>query len=256
MSRGEFRAWFQPQCDAASTRVVGAQALARWHRSDGSVALPSEFVVAMEWEGLARALDLAVLRDACEALSQWEADGVPLVPVSFNMSRASLTDESVVEEVGEVLASTGVSGEWLKVEVTEDMPTDDEERLDRVLEGLRALGLQIALDDFGAGYSSLASAGAHRFDVLKLDGSLVREIGTRRGEKVVSIAVSLAHELGMGVVAEGVETEPQLSFLVACGCEVVQGFYFGGPLPCPAFEGMMRRSAPECPGTCGEAGVG
>lgn len=163
------------------------------------------------------------------------------------MSRASLSDESVVGDVRAILEATGARASWLKVEVTEDMPAESEELLDRALEGLRALGLEIALDDFGAGYSSLASVGAHRFDELKLDASLVREIGTRRGEKVVSIAVSLAHELGMSVVAEGVESERQLEFLASCGCEVVQGFYFGGPLPRPAFEGAMRRAAAGAP---------
>lgn len=243
LSRGEFRAWFQPQCDVSTGRIVGVEALARWHRQDGRVELPAEFVVPMEWEGLARALDLAILRDVCGALSSW-GEG-EAVPVSFNMSRASLSDESIVGEVREILEATGARASLLKVEVTEDMPAESEELLDRSLEGLRALGLEVSLDDFGAGYSSLASVGAHRFDELKLDGSLVREIGTRRGEKVVSIAISLARELGMSVVAEGVESERQLDFLALCGCETVQGFYFGGALPRPDFEGAMRRSAAE-----------
>lgn len=243
LERREFRAWFQSKCDVATGRIVGAEALARWHRADGTMAVPGEFVVRLEWEGLSRALDLAILRDVCEALVSWGWDGA--VPVSFNMSRASLSDESIVDEVREVIESTGASASWLEVEVTEDMPTESEERLDRALEGLRDLGLSIALDDFGAGYSSLASVGAHRFDVLKLDASLVREIGTRRGEKIVSMVVFLAHELGMSVVAEGVESERQLEFLATCDCEVAQGFYFGGPLPRPAFEGVVRRTALE-----------
>lgn len=244
LARGEFRAWYQPQCDVLTGRIVGVEALARWHRPDGRVELPTEFVAPLEWEGLAKELDLTILRDVCDALAAWEGD---VVPVSFNMSRASLSDESVVGDVRAILEATGARASWLKVEVTEDMPAESEELLDRALEGLRALGLEIALDDFGAGYSSLASVGAHRFDELKLDASLVREIGTRRGEKVVSIAVSLAHELGMSVVAEGVESERQLEFLASCGCEVVQGFYFGGPLPRPAFEGAMRRAAAGAP---------
>lgn len=240
LARGEFRAWYQPQCDVLTGRVVGVEALARWHRPDGRVELPTEFVVPLEWEGLAKELDLTILRDVCDALAAWEGD---VVTVSFNMSRASLSDESIVGDVRAILETTGARASWLKVEVTEDNPAESEELLDRALEGLRGLGLEIALDDFGAGYSSLASVGAHRFDELKLDASLVGEIGTRRGEKVVSIAVSLAHELGMSVVAEGVESERQLEFLALCGCEVVQGFYFGGPLPRPAFEGAMRRAA-------------
>ncbi|MFZ4584574.1 MAG: putative bifunctional diguanylate cyclase/phosphodiesterase [Acidimicrobiia bacterium] len=241
IDRGELTLQFQPVVRLADDRVSGVEALLRWRRADGTVALPGEFIELAEETGLILAIGAWVLESAALQSAQWRADHPDDPPsvVAVNLSARQLAAPGFVDEVRLLLERTGADPAGMYLEITEHVLVQDFDGVVRVLEQLRELGLRVVMDDFGTGYSSLQYLKRLPLDMLKIDCSFVVEID--RSERDVSIAraiVDVAHAFGYGVVAEGVERPEQLAILRELGCEYAQGFYLGRPMDAVGIEAM------------------
>ncbi len=222
---------YQPIVSTADRSIVGVEALLRWtHPTRGSVS-PSEFIPAAEQTGLISAIGEWVLRTACTEAVEWKTYGVAPY-VSVNVSAAQISDRQFVRTVRQVLNETGFSADRLLLEITETMLLGNNTHVRTTVDELRALGIRIAIDDFGTGYSSLAYLRQLAIDVVKIDQSFVRDIDSDTDHKALTqTMLALADGLAMSSVAEGVETEAELSELVNMGCRYAQGFLFSRPLP-------------------------
>ncbi|MEU6077074.1 bifunctional diguanylate cyclase/phosphodiesterase [Micromonospora sp. NPDC047074] len=247
IERGELRQVFQPVAALPSVRPVGAEALLRWHHPVLGSVRPDEFIPLAEECGMIGKLGAWVLHQACHQLSRWLADGHD-VWVSVNVSPRELHAPEYVVQVAEALRAHNVPPQRLVLEVTEHVVATDLDELIRRLTALRATGVRIALDDFGAGYSSLGQLRRLPIDILKIDHSLVAEhepvrpVG-RDGPAfapMVDIVMRLGHQLGLEVVAEGVTTPTELAAVVAAGCRFGQGALFGWGVPAEHLEAMLE----------------
>jgi len=227
----------QPQFDCAG-RLLGAEGLARWRRSDGSIGMPGEFISLMEDAGLVVALGLQMIEQGCAALARWADD--PLlggVKLAVNVSVQQLREPRFLESVAAALAESGANPARLQLEITESVFAEDLAVTAQRMLALRALGLEFALDDFGTGYSSLAYLKRLPLSTLKIDRAFVKDVESDpNGGPIVEAIVALAHKLGLSTVGEGVETEAQRDFLRNCGCDALQGYLLARPMPLEDFE--------------------
>jgi diguanylate cyclase (GGDEF)-like protein len=230
MPHDEFRLVYQPIVEVSSGQLVCTEALIRW-TVDGNPISPAVFIPIAEESGQIVAIGKWVLRAACRQAHEWKLAGLP-VRVSVNVSPRQLRTQGFAADVAEALRETLLDPKLLQLEVTEGALVEDAAGAVRVLSELRALGVSIALDDFGTGYSSLSYLKKLPIDVLKIDQSFVRGL-PQDGEDlaIVRSVIALADSLGLTVVAEGVETEPQVECLVEEGCSRIQGYLFGKPMP-------------------------
>lgn len=231
----EFRLQYQPKVDLASGRVVGAEALIRWHSAAHGMVSPASFIPLAEDSGMIITIGEWVLRTACAQNVAWQKAGYPAMPISVNLSPRQLMREGIVDLVAEVLHSTGLDPCFLELEITETVVMRDVDKSLLTLGKLKALGVRISIDDFGTGYSSLNYLKRFPVDTLKIDRAFVSDIATEDGAAIVKAIISLAHILNLHVVAEGVETKEQIRFLKENGCDEVQGYYFGAPVPTSEF---------------------
>ena len=238
----EFVLHYQPQVTLQSGRICGVEALLRWNRPGYGLLMPGEFLAAAQESGLLGMIDDWVLRRACAEAAGWHAKGLPRVRVAVNLSPTDLAGRNILGTVTEVLAKTGLDPDRLELELTEGDLVEDPPAAAAVLLALRALGVNIAIDDFGMGYSSLAYVKNFPVDRLKIDRAFVRDLGTVSPDAaIVRAIVSLGHSLGMRVMAEGVETVTQLSLLMGEGCDEIQGYYFSRPVPAAELEEILLR---------------
>jgi diguanylate cyclase (GGDEF)-like protein/PAS domain S-box-containing protein len=244
LARGELALVYQPQVNLRTGRIVGVEALMRWHHPHLGLVPPSRFIPIAEESGLISALGTWALRDACLAMQVWDSSGRGPQRVALNVSLRQLQHDDLAHIVSCVLAETGLAAGRLELELTEAALLHEDERLAEGLARLRALGVGLALDDFGTGYSSLSRLRQHPIQRLKLDRSFVRGIMSNRSDTAVAQAIiDLARELALTVVAEGVETAEQMAVLRGLGCEEGQGFLIGRPLPAREVASMLREAA-------------
>jgi EAL domain-containing protein (putative c-di-GMP-specific phosphodiesterase class I) len=229
MAQGALTVALQPQLDLVSARIDGSEALLRWHHPTAGWISPGEFIPAAERSGQIQRLGRWVLVEACRIGSRLTAAGWPLM-IAVNLSADQVTFPELVEEVTDALHRSGLAARQLVLEVTESLLMRDEELAGRTLEALRRQGVQIALDDFGAGYAGLASLRHLPLDRLKIDRSLLADVGDRRGQALFRALVDVGHALDLAVVAEGVENQTQLSCARSARCDAVQGFVIGRPM--------------------------
>ncbi|HEX7180774.1 MAG TPA: EAL domain-containing protein [Thermoanaerobaculia bacterium] len=247
--RGELALAYQPIASLSNRSIAGFEALLRWHHPRRGVIQPSEFIPFAEESGLIVPLGQWVLREACRQIRAWERQFGPLpgLNVSVNISARQLARSDLLARVEESLNDAGISPERLKIEITESSLIEDPETVAALLHRLRDLGVQICLDDFGTGYSSLSTL--HRFpvDLLKIDRSFFSQPQTGGGgPELVEMILRLARDLGMGVIAEGIETPEQAASLRRLQCEYVQGFWFSPPLdPEEAFGRLVPKVVPK-----------
>ena len=228
---------YQPQIGLGRGKLVGAEALLRWHHPTLGLVPPDEFIPLAEDSGLIVPIGRWVLRQACAAAARWNHDREEPLRVAVNVSVQQFVHDELVTAVQEAIAGTGCKAQWLSIEVTESLLLDDSARVMDSLRELAQMGVLIEIDDFGTGYSALGYL--TRFDVhcLKIDRSFTRNITTEpRQRELVKAFIAIAKALRMSVVAEGVETQSEADFLLAHGCEKAQGYLFGKPVPAAVFE--------------------
>ena len=228
----EFELYYQPQADVASGRIIGLEALVRWRPESGEPVSPGVFIPLLEETGLILALGEWVLQEACRQAMRWRAEGLPEVPVSVNLSPRQFQHLDVVELVRQALEASGLPGALLELEITEGALMAYDLNTQERLAALKALGVHLAVDDFGTGYSSLAYLSRFPIDKLKIDKSFTDGLGQdARADKIVATIIAMGQSLDLQVVAEGVESAGQLELLRAHGCDAVQGYLTGRPLP-------------------------
>jgi diguanylate cyclase (GGDEF)-like protein len=231
---------YQPKADLRSGRIIGVEALARWEHPELGTVEPSEFVPIAEQTGLIIALTSAVLDAALERVAAWRARGHELT-IAVNLSARSFLDARLADEIPALLASNGVPPECLELEITESMLMHDPIRARVTLERLAAVGVGVAVDDFGTGYSSLAHLKRLPVDTLKIDKSFVLDMADDdAGDAIVRSMIELAHNLGLRVVAEGVESPDAWLRLATLGCDLAQGFHLARPLPAAALLELLE----------------
>jgi diguanylate cyclase len=222
---------YQPKVDSQTSRVSGVEALVRWDHPVHGLLLPDAFLPLAEDAGLMRDLTMAVLEQSLDQVVLWRAGG-RMLSVAVNLSASSLVDLELPDRVHQLLVNRGLPASALELEITEDFLMGDRERAREILTQLRTLGIRVAVDDFGTGYSSLAYLRELPIDELKLDRSFVQPMAEDpRAAAIVRSTISLAHSLGMRLVAEGVENEITAGHLALSGCDVSQGFFFSRALP-------------------------
>ncbi len=231
LPRGQLFLDYQPICETAGGRIAGLEALLRWRHPVRGLVPPSVFIRIAEETGLIREVGRWVLREACVRMRGWQGLHPELgLYLNVNTSGQELKAGGFVNVVHEVLSETGLDPGCLQLEVTESIFLQQPDLIGGILDRLRALGVRIALDDFGTGYSSLSYLDRYRVDTIKIDRSFVSGIATRQAAvTIVGTIVRLGHDMGLGVVAEGVEDEAQLAALRGVGCEAVQGYLLGWP---------------------------
>jgi diguanylate cyclase (GGDEF)-like protein len=233
---GQLRLEYQPQLDVASDRVSGFEALVRWDHPTRGTIPPGSFISIAEETGTILAVGEWVLREACREAASWNA---PL-RVAVNLSPAQFRQTGLVELVAAILNETGLAASRLELEVTESLFLESAQRTLTILQQIKALGVRISIDDFGTGYSSLSTLQSFPFDKIKIDRSFVSQIGeTTKGTAIVKAILGLGDSLGMGVVAEGVETGEQLTFLRRQRCTEIQGYFCGRPRPIEAYRDVL-----------------
>ncbi len=243
LDRGEFVVYFQPIVDIQKGGLHSFEALIRWNHPDRGLLRPSEFLQLAEETGLIVPIGKWILMEACLQAREWQKL-YPSLRVSVNVSHRQLREADFVRSVEQILRTSKVDPAAVILEMTESTVADDPLRLGEKLMGLRQLGLKIFIDDFGSGYSSLSRLHRLPYDTLKIDRSFVSGIGRdANSPDIIQAIVALARNLGMGVVAEGVETEEQLRVLKRVGCEFGQGFWFSAPLDGHGAEALLAEDA-------------
>jgi len=236
LSRNEFLLHYQPLVDARDGSLVGGEALLRWHSPDLGLVMPDGFIPLAEESGLIVPIGEWVLEQACAQIAAWQAQGLEPPEIAINISARQFRHSHFLNSIRETLERHGIEPRRLVLELTESMLMEDAVETIRVLHELRAIGVSIAVDDFGTGYSSLNYLKRFPIRRLKIDRSFVRDlVSDAEDAAIVSAVISLAHNLGLGVVAEGVENVEQLAALAERGCDIIQGFLFHRPLPANEF---------------------
>jgi len=231
LERGEFELHYQPRVDLATNSVVACEALIRWRLSGGESISPARFIPVAEETGLIGPIGEWVLRTACAQNKRWQEAGLPPCVVSVNVSPRQFHRDDFIDTLKDVLRDTGLNPSYLELELTENMVMHDGEQMIETLRAIKRLGVHIAVDDFGTGYSSLSYLKRFPVDRLKIDGSFVRDIAADTDDAaIVRTIIALGHNLGLKVLAEGVETEAQLAFLKANDCDEMQGYHFSKPV--------------------------
>ncbi|MES2077334.1 MAG: EAL domain-containing protein [Pseudomonadota bacterium] len=232
LDNDELLLYYQPKVNLLTGRVAGAEALLRWQRPGYGMVFPAEFVPVLEDTGLIVRVGAWIIDTACRQIAAWARSPVGPVHVAVNVSSRQFVEGDLEREVREALDKHKVPAELLELELTETALMSNAERTIVVLGNLKALGIKVAIDDFGTGYSSLAYLQRFPIDKLKIDIAFVRDITTNPNDAAIALAIiSMAHSLKLRVIAEGVETRPQLEYLRRNRCDEIQGYYFSRPLP-------------------------
>ena len=246
LERGELLLHYQPQVDVASGCITGVEALVRWQRPGGELVSPLEFIPLAEETGLIVPLGEWVLLNACAQNQAWQQAGLPPLRMSVNIAARQLQEDNLAEVIIRILHETGLDPHLLVLEITESTIMHDTGRAAATLKQLAALGVGLAVDDFGVGYSSFSYLKQFPIECLKIDKSFVNDITTDPHDAAIATAIiSMAHSLGLTVMAEGVETQSQFSFLRERDCDAMQGYLFSKPLPAAGLPGWLEAWQPR-----------
>ncbi|GAB6043562.1 EAL domain-containing protein [Endothiovibrio diazotrophicus] len=237
VEEGQLELHYQPQIHVGEVRICAVEALVRWRHPEQGLIPPDRFIPLAEESGVILPLGAWVLDRACAELARWKAAGIGGVRMAVNLSARQLQSEGLVDQVSAAMLAHGLEGSELELEITETAAMSDAELAVAQLTALRRLGVRLAIDDFGTGYSSLAYLKRLPIQTLKLDRTFVRDLEQDNNDaEICAATVALAHNLGLEVVAEGVETEAQQAFLTELGCDCLQGYRFSRPLPAEEAE--------------------
>ena len=232
LSEGWIHVYYQPVVSATTGELRGYEALARWQDPVLGLMPPTTFVPVLEEARTTHMIDLYVVRQVCERLAKWKAEGHPLVSVSVNLSRTDFMSCDVVDEVCRIRDEYGIAPDLIDIEVTESALIDNDTHLRHEMERFRSAGHEVWMDDFGSGYSSLNLLKDFEFDVLKIDMAFLQAVDANtRAQEILVAVVQMAKRLGLCTLVEGVETVAQRDFMREAGCDLMQGFLFGRPAP-------------------------
>ena len=250
IEQDQFVLYYQPRVDTQTGRLCSMEALVRWIHPKRGLVPPLEFIPLAESTGLIQQLGRLVIDKACAQLSEWRARGMPLVPISINVSPSQFAHGDIHCHLAEQIEKTGIPAALLEVEITESAMMGDQAEIMAELSAIRDLGIKLHIDDFGTGYSSLSNLRAFPFDKIKIDGSFIKSVNSNgQAATIVRAVVGLGRGLGLPVLAEGVETEAELKFLHEEKCDEVQGYLLGKPAPIGQFrhvtEGLPLQARDE-----------
>lgn len=243
---GELFLVYQPQCRLGNGvpgtgPMVGAEALLRWRHPKWGLVSPAEFIPIAEQSGAISAIDFWVLEQAARQIRAWDAAGMPPLVVAVNLSAAQFARQQLVEELLHIMRRVDVPPERIEVELTEAVALKNPELAETTIRRLHEVGFKVALDDFGTGYSSMSYLKRYAIDKLKIDQSFVKDLTAQHSDlAIVTAIIKMAHSLRMSTIAEGVETAEQAALLQACGCDEIQGYWYGRPLEPAAFEAFAK----------------
>ena len=244
IERDELELYYQPQYATESCEMQGVEALLRWHHGTRGMISPGYFIPIIEDTGLIIPIGEWVLRQACADMAKWQRDGIDIKRIAVNVSAHQFKQNNFIPLVEEVIQDTGIDPNQLELELTESILIDDLGHTLDALSKLRDMGVRVAIDDFGTGYSSLNYLKQFPVDTLKIDQSFIHNLPNNADDaQITRTIISMAHNLGLGVIAEGVETKEQLEFLQQTQCEEVQGFFFSKPVPSKSLLDMINTSA-------------
>lgn len=231
---GEFLMYLQPKHSIKTGKIIGAEALARWQHPTKGMISPGDFIPVFEQNGFILKLDSFIWEEACKRIRSWIDSGIAPVPISVNVSREYLQTFDVVEKITSLLNKYNVPISLLELEITESV---DGIGVEDIVKRMKDAGFTMLMDDFGSGYSSLNMLKTTQFDVLKIDRSFLSEfMESARGRKIIEHTISMSQDIGLDIIAEGVETIEQAEFLSECGCDSAQGFYYSKPIPVAEFD--------------------
>lgn len=230
--------YLQPKYSISENAVIGAEALVRWMQPDKGIVVPQDFIPVFEQNGFIVKLDKYMWECACKELRRWINKGYKPVPISVNVSRMHLKDTEFIYYIEYLLDKYGIRKDLLELEITE---TIENINANMMVKEAKKHGFTLLMDDFGSGYSSLNTLKSTPFDVLKIDRSFLSSfMESSRGQKIISHTIAMSHDIGLDLIAEGVETREQADFLSASGCNAAQGFYFSKPIPTDEFEKLLK----------------
>lgn len=237
LEKREFLCYIQPKYGTKSRKIEGGEALIRWKSSDFGFVFPDEFIPLAEKNGFVIELDFFILEEVCKAMRRWIDAGYTPVPISVNQSRAHMSHDDYIWRLREIVDKYAIPYEYIELEITETIFTDNAELLLKIVQKLHDIGFQLSIDDFGSGYSSLNMLKDIPADVVKIDREFFNgTVNSDKGRAVISTVVDLAKRLRMQVTSEGVETIDQVEFLDEINCDLIQGYYFAKPMPLRDFE--------------------
>lgn len=240
LERGEFKTYYQPVVDAMTGEIVSAEALIRWKHAERGMISPGQFIPIFEKEGLITKIDSFMVKRALEFNIARLQQGKKVVPFAINLSRVDFYDTKLMDTIKDMLKKQENVRDLLKLEVTESAYAVLENDAIAFLEDMKKLGISLLLDDFGSGMSSLSTLESFEFDVIKLDMGFINKIGKSiKAEGIIKHTIGLSHDIGAKVVAEGVETKEQLTFLQEAGCDMIQGYYFYRPMSEEEFSKLL-----------------
>ncbi|MCR5344132.1 MAG: GGDEF domain-containing phosphodiesterase [Butyrivibrio sp.] len=236
----EFLVFYQPKVDSRNNTLVGAEGLVRW-KHDGQMISPGIFIPPLEQNGEIYLLDFYVLKKTCEDIKMWMDNGFEPVTISVNFSRKDLVDPDLAANIDRIIINSGIDKKYIEVELTETVDEQEHGELAKFISDLRERGINTAIDDFGAGYSSLATLREFEVHTLKIDRSFINTPEFSWKDKIIlTDIIHMASELGMEVITEGVERQDQTDFVNKVGCYIIQGYYYDRPLPLEEFEERLK----------------
>lgn len=241
LEESQFQVFYQPKHETITGNIAGAEALVRWNHPEYGFMSPNQFIPLFERNGFITKLDMFVLEQVCKDIKRWEQDGLPLVPISVNISRRDFMESGCIEKQYQIVDRYKVDHNLLHMEVTESLYSENTELIISQVKKTQDMGFIIEMDDFGAGYSSLGLLSTFPLNVLKLDISFVRNI--KKNEIVIENIIKMAHRMGLLTIAEGAESFEEYKILKILGCDYIQGFYFSKPLPVREFEAYLKKSS-------------
>ena len=248
MERREFSLNYQAKLDLKTGVITGVEALLRWQSAELGSVSPAKFIPLAEETGLIVHIGRWVLRTACEQNVAWQREGLPPINMAVNLSVRQFADETLLDDIATILRETGMAPKLLELEITEGMLIHNIDRAIKLLTAIKQMGVRLAIDDFGTGYSSLGQLKNFPIDTLKVDRSFIRDLATDSEDRAITSAIiAMGKTLSLTVVAEGVETIEQQTFLRGQSCDEMQGYYFSKPIVAEEFAALLRKNTPALP---------